>query len=150
MQRRPASDATLEVAVRGAGRSLEIDGAALRGWLEELVRSIAPQAASLGVRFCGDRAMRAMNRDFRGRDEVTDVLSFPGGDALEPGPLGDVVVCVAPARRQAQARGVSLRREIETLLLQGVLHCQGFDHETDHGEMQRLERRLRRRWVNGE
>ena len=130
MPRRPVSEATLEVAVRGAGRSLELDAAALRRWLEELVESIAPEAASFGVRLCGDRAMRAMNRDFRGRDEVTDVLSFPGAGALEPGHLGDVVVCVAQARRQATARGVSLRRELETLLLHGVLHCQGFDHET--------------------
>jgi probable rRNA maturation factor len=147
--RRRAGDATLELALRGAPRSGDADVAALRGWLEELVRSIAPQASSFGVRLCGERAMRAINRDFRGRDEVTDVLSFPGGDALEPGHLGDVVICVAQARRQAGERGVSLQRELQTLLLHGVLHCQGWDHETDDGEMERHERRLRRRWVRG-
>ena len=94
--------------------------------------------------------MRAMNRDFRGHDHVTDVLSFPGDAETEPGHLGDVVVCVAQARRQAVARDASLEHEMKTLLLHGVLHCMGHDHETDDGEMERLERRLRRRWVRDE
>ena len=94
--------------------------------------------------------MRDLNRDFRGRDEVTDVLSFPG--ARPPAPdaerhLGDVVLCVPQARRQAAERGIALERELKTLLLHGVLHCMGLDHETDRGEMERLEGRLRRTWV---
>jgi probable rRNA maturation factor len=91
--------------------------------------------------------MRGMNRDFRGRDQVTDVLSFPGDAVVEPGHLGDIVVCVPQARRQAGARGEAVEREIKTLLLHGVLHCMGHDHETDGGVMERLERRLRRRWL---
>jgi probable rRNA maturation factor len=78
---------------------------------------------------------------------VTDVLSFPGDGAVEPGHLGDVVVCVPQARRQAAVGGEGVVREIRTLLLHGVLHCMGFDHETDDGEMERVERRLRRRWL---
>ncbi len=109
--------------------------------------TVAPRAESLSVRLCGDRPMRAMNRDFRGHDQVTDVLSFPGDAAVEPGHLGDVVVCVAQARRQASSRGERLEREMKTLLLHGVLHCMGHDHERDDGEMDRLERKLRRRWL---
>jgi rRNA maturation RNase YbeY len=140
-QRRP------EIVIQNAGRWSEVEAVALRYWLGELVASLAPGAASLTVRLCGDRPMRSMNRDFRGRDEVTDVLSFPGDAAVEPGHLGDVVVCVPQARRQASARGQRSEREIATLLLHGVLHCIGHDHETDDGEMERLERRLRGRWV---
>ena len=135
------------MVLQNAGRYPELEPAALRRWLEDLVATVAPQAESLSVRLCGDRPMRAMNRDFRGHDQVTDVLSFPGDAAVEPGHLGDVVVCVAQARRQASSRGERLEREMKTLLLHGVLHCMGHDHERDDGEMDRLERKLRRRWL---
>jgi probable rRNA maturation factor len=136
-----------EVVVQNARRYAEVEPAPLRAWLERLIAAVAPDAESLSVRLCGDRSMRAMNRDFRGHDYVTDVLSFPGDATVEPGHLGDVVVCVPQARRQARARGERVGREIRTLLLHGVLHCMGHDHETDGGEMERLERRLRRRWL---
>jgi probable rRNA maturation factor len=137
----------LEVVVQNAGRYPELEPAALRRWLEDLVAAVAPQAETLSVRLCADRPMRAMNRDFRGHDQVTDVLSFPGDAGVEPGHLGDVVVCVPQARRQAAARGERLEREMKALLLHGVLHCLGHDHERDGGEMDRLERKLRRRWL---
>jgi probable rRNA maturation factor len=95
--------------------------------------------------------MRRLNRDFRGKDQPTDVLSFPGqavaGAEPEGGHLGDVAIAVPTARRQAAAAGHPLRRELEVLLLHGVLHCLGHDHETDDGTMERLESRLRRRWL---
>jgi probable rRNA maturation factor len=114
---------------------------------------------SCGVRFAGDRAMRRLNREFRGIDSTTDVLSFPGQaggpDAGGPdtggpdagGHLGDIVISVPAARRQAAAAGHDPQRELRILLLHGVLHCLGHDHEVDGGEMERLERRLRRRWI---
>jgi probable rRNA maturation factor len=115
----------------------------LRPWLGALVAELAPRAESLGVRFVGDREMRRANRRFRGQDATTDVLSFPG----EGEHLGDLLIAVPAARRQAAAAGHGVDRELKTLLLHGVLHCLGYDHETDRGEMERLERRLRRRWV---
>jgi probable rRNA maturation factor len=133
--------------LQNAGRWTGVNRDLLREWLEKLVGAVAPSAESLSVRLCGDRSMRAMNRDFRGHDYPTDVLSFPGDAALEPGHLGDVVVCVPQARRQAAARGEPIDHELKTLLLHGVLHCMGHDHETDDGEMERLERKLRRRWL---
>jgi probable rRNA maturation factor len=114
----------------------------LRPWLAALVAELAPAAQSLGVRFVGDREMLRTNRQFRGQDKTTDVLSFPG----EEGHLGDVLISVPAARRQAAAAGHGVDAELKALLLHGVLHCLGYDHETDRGEMDRLERRLRRSW----
>jgi probable rRNA maturation factor len=115
----------------------------LRPWLASLVTLLAPRAESLGVRFVGDREMRRVNRRFRGKDRTTDVLSFVG----ENGHLGDVLISVPTARRQAAAAGHGTDRELKILLLHGLLHCLGYDHETDRGEMERLERRLRRAWL---
>jgi rRNA maturation RNase YbeY len=100
------------------------------------------------VRLASDREMRRVNRAFRSKDEPTDVLSFPG----EPGApaeehLGDVLISVPAARRQAAAAGHPVARELEILALHGLLHCMGYDHETDGGTMDRLERRLRRVWL---
>ena len=119
----------------------------LRPWLGELVAALAPQAASFGVRFAGDRALRRANRLYRGKDRPTDVLSFPGERGEAGWHLGDVLISVPVARRQAAAAGHPVERELRVLLLHGVLHCLGHDHETDGGAMARLERRLRRRWV---
>jgi probable rRNA maturation factor len=117
-------------------------------WLAPVVAALAPEAEGLGVRFVGDRAMRLTNRQFRGKDKTTDVLSFPGDEADEGrGYLGDILISVPTARRQAAAAGHGADRELKTLLLHGILHCLGHDHETDQGEMERLERRLRKRWI---
>jgi probable rRNA maturation factor len=138
---------TFDVVLLGSAR-LGIRRGAVRRWLTTLVRTVAPSARSLGVRFCADPAMRSLNRAHRGKDQTTDVLSFPGGDTPEGYHLGDIVISVPQARRQAAAAGHSLAREIRILLLHGVLHCLGYDHETDDGAMDRLERRLRRRWLD--
>ncbi len=112
-------------------------------WLAPVVAALAPESEGLGVRFVGDRAMRLANRRFRGKDKATDVLSFPGDE----GYLGDILISVPTARRQAEAAGHGVDRELKVLLLHGILHCLGYDHETDQGEMERLERRLRKRWI---
>jgi probable rRNA maturation factor len=83
--------------------------------------------------------------------ETTDVLSFPA-EEREPGgeiDLGDVVICTDQAARQAAAAGRGYLRELEVLALHGILHLLGHDHERDHGEMARLERRLRPRVAAG-
>lgn len=114
-----------------------------------LERVLAGAAAALGVRgelvlvLGGDRLLQRLNRRFRGQDRPTDVLSFPG-DGVEGG-LGDVVISVETAERNARGLGRTLPRELELLALHGLLHLLGHDHETDDGTMDRLERRLRRR-----
>ena len=89
----------------------------------------------------GDRLLRRLNRDFRGKDRPTDVLSFPGGG--EEGGLGDVVISVETAERNARRLRRTLPQELDVLALHGFLHVLGYDHETDGGAMDRLERRLR-------
>lgn len=121
----------------------------LRPWFIGLFDELSSDpSATLAVRFVSDREMRRLNREFRGKDRPTDVLSFPGEETVEGVHLGDIAVSVPTARRQALERGHSVERELEILLLHGILHCLGHDHETDDGIMERLERRLRRRWIS--
>ena len=112
-------------------------------WTEAALAAAAPRGrASVSVLLCGDARMRRLNREFRKVDRPTDVLSFPAG---EPAFLGDVAIDVPYAARQARKRGHALDREVQLLLAHGVLHLLGHDHETDQGEMFRLQRRLVRR-----
>jgi probable rRNA maturation factor len=114
------------------------------GVLEDL--GVEGQCA-LAVCLVDDDAIRVLNRTHRGLDSVTDVLSFPV-DGLDPLPsgmereLGDVVISVAQARRQAGDEGVSEQEELTHLVVHGVLHLAGFDHETDGGEMLERQDRL--------
>lgn len=90
-----------------------------------------------------DAAIRRLNSRFRGKNKATDVLSFPASAA---GPLkiaGDLAISVPTAQRQAEERGHSLGVEIKVLMLHGLLHLAGYDHETDKGEMARREQKLR-------
>ena len=132
---------TPRVEVSSAARS----GPSVRrvaGWAEAVLAAAAPRrAGSVSVLLCGDARMRRLNREFRKIDRPTDVLSFP---ADVPGLLGDVAIDVPYAARQARRRGHALDREVQLLLVHGVLHLLGHDHETDGGAMQRLETRLRR------
>jgi probable rRNA maturation factor len=140
---------SVEIVLQNPNRYPEAGARRLRPWLERLLAELAPDAASFGVRFTGDREMRRTNRGFRGKEKTTDVLSFPGGATPDGCHLGDVVISVPAARRQAAEAGQDGERELRVLLLHGVLHCLGHDHESDGGEMRRLERRLRRRWIDG-
>jgi len=88
----------------------------------------------------GDAQLRKLNRDFRGKDYATDVLSFPSG---ERGRLGDIAISLQRARAQAREFGHSTETEIRVLMLHAVLHLLGFDHETDNGKMARAEKRWR-------
>jgi len=87
-----------------------------------------------------------LNRRFRGKNLATDVLSFPTGaepfEVEDGSHLGDVVISVEQAAAQAKANGLSFSSEIEQLILHGLLHLCGYDHETDNGEMNRLELKL--------
>lgn len=105
------------------------------------------EGVSLTVRFVSDRRIRELNRHYRQQDRSTDVLSFPGGSTPEGVHLGDLVIGVPTARRQAAALEHPLGREIRELVLHGVLHLLGHDHEADDGAMDALELDLRRQWI---
>jgi probable rRNA maturation factor len=110
----------------------------LARWLQR----VAPLRArgQMTVALAPDARVRALNRQYRRKDEATDVLSFP---ADERGHLGDVVIATGVARRQARDAGHSMQTELRVLALHGLLHLLGYDHERDDGRMSRLERRLR-------
>lgn len=144
----PKSSSDRWLSLANPNRYPEARARRLRPWLRALVREVAPERqGSLAVRFVSDREIKRLNSDFRGKDRTTDVLSFPGGETVEGRHLGDIAISVPAARRQAARRGHAVERELEVLLIHGLLHCLGHDHEVDGGEMARLERTLRRRWV---
>lgn len=128
----------------GRGRPKTARGLAL--WLSR----VAPRSTrgDLTIALVGDRKMRALNRQFRDIDRVTDVLSFPADAgpraAGVPRYLGDIVIATGRAARQARGAGLTEAQERRRLALHGLLHLLGYDHERDDGRMERLERRLRR------
>ncbi|HRC86119.1 MAG TPA: rRNA maturation RNase YbeY [Thermoanaerobaculia bacterium] len=137
-----------EVTLQNPCQYREAGARRLRPWIELLSSELAPGSSSFVVRFVSDREMRQLNRLYRNKDKTTDVLSFPGGATEEGHHLGDVVISVPVARRQALEAGHGIEQELRTLILHGMLHCLGHDHETDNGEMEALEADLRRLWVH--
>ena len=111
--------------------------------LHEL-RTSRCERSAFTVCLMDDRAIRALNARFRGRRKATDVLSFPTGSRGNRF-LGDIAISVDTARKNARREGHSLLEEIKLLILHGLLHLLGYDHETDKGRMTRKELRLRRR-----
>ncbi len=117
--------------------------ARVRRTLARVARATRSRAREVSVLFCADSRMRTLNRRFRGKDRPTDVLAFPATRA--GGFVGDVVISVPYASREARRRAEPPAREMDRLLVHGFLHLMGYDHETDDGEMEALESRLRRR-----
>jgi probable rRNA maturation factor len=142
-------DREVEIAVLNRQRGRRVSRDALTRFLRQLVGAAPPQRGDqLSVCLVSDRRMREFNRRFRGIDRPTDVLAFCGDG--RPGPdrqvhLGDIVISVPTAARQARERKHSLAKELKILTLHGYLHLLGHDHETDDGAMLRLQRRLTRR-----
>jgi probable rRNA maturation factor len=121
--------------------------------LRVLSRFLAEAKAVVGLRgqvtvlLTSDSAMRRFNRRFRGKNKATDVLSFPTEPLQNAKPAervaGDLAISIPTARRQAAEQGHTLSTEIKVLILHGLLHLAGYDHETDQGRMARRERLLR-------
>jgi probable rRNA maturation factor len=118
------------------------------GLSRSLVRAFAKRLESEVTRgrpftclITGDPELRRLNRDFRKKDHATDVLAFPSGKTL--GFIGDIAISFGHAQRQAAEYGHAVGQEIEILMLHGVLHLLGMDHEKDDGRMARVENRWR-------
>jgi probable rRNA maturation factor len=125
--------------------------AGIRASLRKLLSLTGQQNAEVSVLLVGDTAMRSLNRRYRGKDRTTDVLSFPLREGrfsrIQPHVLGDIVLSLPAAARQAKAAGEPRRVEIERLLVHGYLHLLGYDHEesrVEAGRMEVRERRLRK------
>ena len=133
----------MEIEIRSSA-----SGSPTRARVERLLgrasRAMGNRASEVSVLFCGDRRMAGLNYRWRGKDRSTDVLAFPAGGPAA-GFLGDIVISIPYATRQARRRGESRAGEVDRLLLHGYLHLLGYDHETDRGEMEALEARLRKR-----
>ena len=136
------------VEVVNRQRKIKIDQKRWQQFSEKALSALPTTAEDVTVAFVSDRAMRELNRMWRHKSGTTDVLSFPSSSESfeneKPG-LGDIVISVEQAKRQAKENGLSLNEEISQLILHGMIHLCGFDHEKDEGEMNRLEIRLRKK-----
>jgi probable rRNA maturation factor len=107
------------------------------------VRSAVRLKGDVGILITSNRELKRLNREFRGKDKPTDVLSFPSDMR---GYAGDIAISAEIARWSARQRKLTLTEETKVLILHGMLHLAGYDHETDNGEMARKELTLRRRF----
>ena len=130
------------VEVVNRQRRLKLDTEAWSNFATRALDAIGRSGFSATIAFVSDKRIRELNRQFRSVDKATDVLSFPAEEKLN---LGDIAVSVDTAAMQARDNGLSFDGEIAQLILHGLLHLCGYDHETDNGEMNRLELKLRRR-----
>jgi len=144
----PAGRATLEIVRRPHQRGLA-DGR-VRAVLEAVLSDRGRPAGGVTVLFTDDAEMRALNRRFRRRDRATDVLSFPWQGARGEGYLGDIAISVPTARKYASRADWRIGEELEFLLIHALLHLLGHDHETDGGEMHRIQARLARKILGRE
>ena len=129
-----------------SGQAPDVKG--LGPWLVK--HAPAKAKGDLSIAIVSDRRMRALNRQFRGKDAVTDVLSFPSDPSTslragEPRFLGDIVIAAGVSAKQAKAAGHTIQTEVRVLALHGLLHLIGYDHESDDGKMARAEMRLRKK-----
>lgn len=119
--------------IQRASRAAHIpDDRTLRRW----ARAVLPAGSAVTVRFVAEAEARRLNREYRGRDYATNVLSFPYGGAPS---LGDVVICAAVVAREARAQGKAVRAHHAHLLVHGLLHLLGYDHEKGAREARRME-----------
>jgi probable rRNA maturation factor len=107
-----------------------------------ILERVGRRESTATIAFVSDDRIRQLNRRYRSFDKATDVLSFPTGE--EDVALGDIAISVERARAQARQNGLTLEQEIAQLILHGLLHLCGYDHETDNGEMNSVELKLRR------
>ena len=135
----------IEFARRGAGRKYPT--ADLKKISASILRAVEKGRAELSVALVGDEEMRPLNAKYRKKNKTTDVLSFSAdpGISSEAGLLGDVIISIEQAKRQAKERNHSLKKEMVTLLIHGILHLLGYDHERSQRQakiMASLEQKL--------
>lgn len=143
-------------AIVNTQRRIPVAVAPLTKFFERVRRELAFPENGVSIRLISDPAMARLNESFRGKQGPTDVLSFPaqshgkkrsapraatGADAY----VGDIAISPQTAARNARTFSRSLATELRILILHGMIHLAGYDHETDHGEMHRFEQRLRRK-----
>ena len=128
-------------------RRIRIDSGAVKIFCGALAESLNQSGRAFSVIFVGTSAMRRLNSEWRNKDRATDVLSFAyGGELVDGLPfLGEIVIAPEIAVRQAAEYDAAAESEIRKLIVHGLLHLMEYDHETDGGEMIRIQRRITRR-----
>jgi len=134
-------------------REVRVARPPLESFLRRVKRELGLGRSEVTVCLVSDAEMARLNATFRKKKGPTDVLSFPqekqwrvaSGEWREQKYLGDIAISPATARRYAKKHARTLASELRVLVLHGVLHLLGYDHETDRGEMDRLEQKLRKR-----
>jgi len=118
-----------------------------RDFAARAIEAIGNRHKAVTIVFVSDSAIRKLNKQFRDKDYATDVLSFPTeSEQFEnQSSLGEIVIATDRAAVQAKENGLTFSNEVEQLILHGLLHLCGYDHETDNGEMNRLELKLRKK-----
>ena len=126
-------------------RCVTFDQARLERLARAILSDVGETSAELGIMFVGDQRMRGLNRRYRGKDRTTDVLAFAmrGAPHSSSHLLGDVVIAVPTAARQAKQGQRSLDEELMVLLVHGILHLCGYDHERSEKDARRMHRRER-------
>ena len=144
-----ASAGAKQTAASGPSKALRTPSTRTLDQFLSEAQAAAGLRGQVTVLLATDATIRDLNHRFRGKDEATDVLSFPAeplkNTKAAERVAGDVAIGVETARRQAAEQGHMLATEIKVLILHGLLHLAGYDHETDAGKMQRRERQLRAR-----
>jgi|SRR5215471_1208175 len=139
-----------ETIIINRQRKHSIEVSRLKRFLLRLCLRLRVSDQPFVVLLTNDRAIRRLNQCFRNKDQATDVLSFPCSTSsynkpgFEAGYLGDIIISVERARHQALERKHGLERELRILVIHGLLHLLGHDHETDQGQMRRKELKLQR------
>jgi probable rRNA maturation factor len=137
----------VEITRRGAGKKVPIRG--LKKIAQAILAVVGQADAELSLALIGNVEMQKLNAKYRGKDYPTDVLSFPMAEGLSPAGhlLGDVIISVEKAQQQAEERGRSRDKELATLLIHGIVHLLGYDHERSTRAaraMKRLENKIYR------
>lgn len=129
-------------------RKIKLDWQIFEVFADRVIENVSETAKKFPtIAFVSDRKMRELNNEFRAKNKTTDVLSFPfEADEfdVEQDFLGDIIISLEQAEKQAAENGLDIETEIKQLILHGVLHLCGYDHETDQGEMNERELELRK------
>ncbi len=146
-----------EPAIENRQKAVRVEVRGLLAFTRQLSGELGLGEESVAIRLVTDAEMARLNETYRGKKGTTDVLSFPAESRRKPGNLrtylkkvrgtllGDIAISPLVAKRNAKTYNRRLPEELQILILHGVLHLLGYDHEKDHGEMHRVEMRLRRR-----
>ena len=138
----------MEIFISNEFPGIKIDTLKFEQQIGIILDSLDCNDHEISILFIGDQGIRDLNHQFRGMDSPTDVLSFPQlaeGEPEPPGPiiLGDIAISLETARQQSQEHGLSLEEELTLLLIHGILHLLGYDHEISDQEEKRMRKKTR-------